>query len=423
MKFFYADSQDLVDPNFDFAREQWSRDRLRHRDDVYAHELFSSPPYEGLLVSKAIVDGTGNGSRYTLAQRHRFYRQGVREFFRIPREWTTFQVMGDCGAFSYVKERQPPFTVDEVLDFYSHGSFDLGLSVDHVILDYQPQWDSLGIPAAVRERQTLTLNLAEQFLRRHVERRARFTPVGVAQGWSPKSYSAAVRQLQALGYTYIALGGMVPLKTLAILDVLSEVSTILKPDVRLHLLGVTRVEQVTAFASLRVVSFDTTSPLRQAFKDDRDNYWTADSAYTAIRIPQLEGNPSLMKRIRAGVVKQEHAAHLERACLNAMETFANRQATIGDVLSLLREYEALYAPGKNHSDAYRRVLEERPWEQCPCDVCRAIGHHVIIFRGAERNRRRGFHNLWVFRRRLDSSLERGPTRPKDELICASVGAG
>lgn len=421
MKFFYADSQDLVDPCFDFVREEWSRDRLRNRDDVYAHELFSIPPYDGLLVSKAIVDGMGNGSRYTLAQRHRFYRQGVREFFRIPTSWKTFQIMGDCGAFSYIKQPQPPFTVDEVLDYYANGRFDLGLSVDHVILEYQPTWDALGVPTEIRDRQTLTLDLADQFLRRHAERRLRFAPVGVAQGWSPASYADAVGTLQRLGYEYIALGGMVPLRTSAIVDVLREVSSILRPNVQLHLLGVTRVEEVAAFASFGVVSFDTTSPLRQAFKDDHDNYWTMRSAYTAIRIPQLEGNPGLMKLIRSGAVKQEEASRLERGCRDAMHGFAHRTTSMRDVLALLREYEDLYAPGKNHSEAYRRVLEERPWDDCPCDVCKAIGYHVVIFRGAERNRRRGFHNLWVFRRRLHESLGRDATQP-DQLLCAPVGA-
>ena len=37
-----------------------------------------------MLVSKAIVEGHGEeGGRYTLAQRHRLLREGVREFFRL----------------------------------------------------------------------------------------------------------------------------------------------------------------------------------------------------------------------------------------------------------------------------------------------------------------------------------------------------
>ena len=47
---------------------------------------------------------------------------------------------------------------------------------------------------------------------------------------------------------------------------------------------------------------------------------------------------------------------------------------------------------------------DRPWLRCPCDICRKLDYHVILFRGAERNRRRGFHNVWVFYRRLRREL-------------------
>jgi len=77
------------------------------------------PPYgtyDGLLVSKAIVDGTGtDGGRYTIAQRQRLLREGVRTFFRI--EGRPIETMGDCGAFSYVGECRPPFSVQDVIDF------------------------------------------------------------------------------------------------------------------------------------------------------------------------------------------------------------------------------------------------------------------------------------------------------------------
>ncbi len=70
MKFFFPDCQDLVDPSFDFRTEGRSETRIRHRHDQYPHEVFATPPYDGMLVSKAIVDGTGvdAGSRYTIAQ-------------------------------------------------------------------------------------------------------------------------------------------------------------------------------------------------------------------------------------------------------------------------------------------------------------------------------------------------------------------
>ena len=84
MKFFFADSLDMVDPTFDFEAETRADWRIRQRDDLYPHEVFDAPPYDGVLVSKASVDGNGgNGSRYSLAQRQRFWRNGVRAFLRI----------------------------------------------------------------------------------------------------------------------------------------------------------------------------------------------------------------------------------------------------------------------------------------------------------------------------------------------------
>ena len=44
MKFYFPDSQDLVDPSFDFVDEKRSRTRVRQRDDLYAHELFKNHP-------------------------------------------------------------------------------------------------------------------------------------------------------------------------------------------------------------------------------------------------------------------------------------------------------------------------------------------------------------------------------------------
>ena len=204
-----------------------------------------------------------------------------------------------------------------------------------------------------------------------------------------------------MGYDYIALGGMVPLKTREILECLRAIDAVRLPTTRLHLLGVTRTDHVTTFASHGVVSFDSTSPLRQAFKDDKDNYYTMDRTYTAIRVPQVEGNPSLQKRIRAGLVSQERARALERRVLGIAATIRNEDTmAIDDVIDVLREYETLYDPGHDHSAAYRETLTDQPWRQCDCDVCRDLGYHVALFRGAERNRRRGFHNVWVFYRRL-----------------------
>jgi len=45
---------------------------------------------------------------------------------------------------------------------------------------------------------------------------------------------------------------------------------------------------------------------------------------------------------------------------------------------------------------YKRTLEEKPWKKCGCPICKSVGIETVIFRGNNRNRRRGFHNTYVF---------------------------
>lgn len=410
MQYFLPDSQDLVDPSFDFSRETRGADRVRHRDDHYAHEVFGARAFDGILVSKAIVDGTGGAgqAKYTQAQRRRILREGVRAFFRVEeRRWGPLVFMGDCGAFSYVSQEKPPYTVDEVVDFYERCGFDSGVSVDHVIREYRPQWeDDLfaagdgGAPVAVRARQELTLELASEFYAAVTRGKLRIIPVGVAQGWGAHSYAYAVRELQKIGYRYVALGGVVPLKTQDIVRCLEAVQQVRRVDTRLHLLGVTRIASLATFAKFGVVSFDSTSPLRQAFMDDRDNYYTLDRSYSAIRVPQVEGNVRLRARVRSGEVDQDVARAAEQRCLERLAEYAAGKRAITGVLAALRDYELIHDPRTDRGERYRETLEARPWEACLCEICRQLGHHVVLFRGAERNRRRGFHNVWTFYRRL-----------------------
>jgi hypothetical protein len=411
MDFYFPDSQDQIDPAFDFIGEERSPFRVRQRDDRYAHEIHKKPAYTGILVSKAIVDGIGGAGRYTTAQRHRLYRLGVRGFFRLDDcVGPPLKTMGDCGAFSYATHLEPPFAPDEVIDFYERCGFDQGIAIDHVIFGYREQSDVDGdVQEQWVERQELNVRLAEAFLDRWRARECAFVPVGVAHGWSPRSYAESVARLQDLGYQRIALGGMVPLKTMQIINCLDVISEILDPGVALHLLGVTRTETVTAFASYGVTSFDSTSPFRQAFKDDKDNYYWKGRTYTALRVPQVEGNAKLSASIRAGHIDQAQARRLEQAALETIRAYDRGDASIMDALAALRAYDELQGR-KDLSARYRETLEDRPWSRCRCGVCASAGVEVIIFRGTERNKRRGFHNLFVFNQRLQGHLGSPPRR-------------
>ena len=130
-----------------------------------------------------------------------------------------------------------------------------------------------------------------------------------------------------------------------------------------------------------------------------------DKAYSAIRVPQIEGNISLRKKIVAGEINQDAARKLEQECLLLLLRFDEGKESIEKVLKALREYEIIHDDKKkDRSVEYRRTLEDKPWKSCPCEICIQLGIHVVLFRGAERNRRRGFHNIFVVYEKLKNEL-------------------
>lgn len=406
--FYFPDSQDQVDPKFDFVEEEHPAFHVRQRDDVYAHEaLTGGAAFQGILVSKGIVDGLpGSSGRYTIPQRHRLYRVGARRFFRLP---TGMKSLGDCGAFTYVEDEVPPITPDEAIDFYEGCQFDAGISVDHVILgfssDRQPKLLEDEVVVQWRERQAITLENAAEFIKSHKARGCRFEPVGAAQGWSPTSYVESVRQLQDLGYERIAMGGMVPLKTPQVLEVLERIQEVRKPGTRFHLLGLTRTEKVHEFVGFGVASFDSTGPFRQAFMDDKNNYHWPEGAYTAVRVPPVGGNAKLKRLIKSGKVEQGRALELEGRCLRALrELDSGESDDVEGTLQVLADYHGLFDQ-RDRVEEYRRTLEDQPWKRCGCGICELDGVEVAIFRGTERNKRRGFHNIAVFADQLAERIK------------------
>lgn len=399
MKFYFPDAQDMIYPGYDFINDEYPAHRVRQRDDRYAHEVLDPVPYDGMLISKAIIDGVGTAvGKYSQSQRDRLYRRGGKAFFRLKEG---MDLLGDCGAFSYVKDDVPPVTVNEVLDFYEACGCDAGISIDHLILDFESGTSLFqGNPEWARRRR-ISLDLAAAFKEAAESRRSPVAPVGAAQGWSPESYADSVTELQDMGYRRIALGGMVPLKTNQILQTLEAVSAVLKPDIQLHLLGVARPEAMEAFAEKGVTSFDTTSPFRQSFMDDRKNYHTADDYYVAIRVPQVDGNARLKRRILAGEVNQQDAIRLEKACLTQLRAFDAGDCSSRAALATVQEYEHLIDPGKrSYLTGYEKLLNDAPWKSCDCNLCQTHGVDIAIFRGTERNKRRGFHNIAVLSRKI-----------------------
>jgi hypothetical protein len=146
--------------------------------------------------------------------------------------------------------------------------------------------------------------------------------------------------------------------------------------------------------------------LTQAFKDDRDNYYAPGRTYTAVRVRIADPKVTreLRQLIAAGTLTQTEALRLERDAWAAVLGYADRRVPLDDAVAAVVRYERPFDPDVPNAARYRETLADRPWERCGCAICDAIGVHVVLFRGAERNRRRGFHNLHVTYRELQTAV-------------------
>lgn len=414
MKYIYADSMDHVDPGYAFLEDRYAPTRNPYWDDAFPHEIMGYAPYDGVLVSRGIVGDHRVSGKYSEAQAMRFRRVGAREFLRLNKpEFARLSIFGDCGAFTYNKEDVPPYSPEDMAEFYHEGGFTHGCSVDHIIFDYDETLRGMeGGSSEARRRYDITLENATAFLK--VARNLRdFTPLGVIQGWSPDSMAEAARLLWKMGYRYLAVGGMVPLKTAQIKLAIGSIRDAIPHDARIHILGFAKADDIDSFVSFRITSFDTTSPLLRAFKDKKSNYYLPGrdcrlTYYTAIRIPQALENNKLMRLVKQGAVRQEKLVDLERSALEHLRAYDAGQATLDRTLDSVLAYGSLAELGtpiesrpgsatvEDLRERYLRTLQDRPWRRCDCAICKALSVEVIIFRGSNRNKRRGIHNMGVF---------------------------
>jgi hypothetical protein len=406
---------DFVDPHYDFLNDRNGEGRQLYWGDQYPHEILGYAPYDGILVSRGIVGDHKFSGKYSPAQAMRFRRVGARTFLRFNgAKYADKWVFGDCGAFSYVKMEVPPYSSEEIVEFYADGQFTHGCSVDHVIFEFDRALQGMaGGSEDAHRRFEITVNNAESFLKASRTLGPSFTPVGVVQGWSPGSMAEGARRLERLGYRYLALGGMVPLSADSIHACLQEIRRTISPDVGLHILGFAKAEQIGQFQRYGIASFDSTSPLLRAFKDSRANYYALGDDgtldyYSAIRIPQSIENPRLLRAVKEGRYKQEHLTELERAALKGVREYDVGRSSISAVLEALTQYSRLFISDQKRTEdenektlrelleRTERTLRDRPWKRCGCAICGKISVEVMIFRGNNRNRRRGFHNLGVY---------------------------
>ncbi len=329
-------------------------------------------PFDGLLVSKAIVDGTASASgKYTVAQRHRLYRDGAAassdSTAPVPRALT---IMGDCGAFTYVNETTRPTRVDEVIDFYEAAGSTSASPSTTSILGYDPTVDH-GDPRAAEwvRRQDITLELAAEFRRAaaragSASRRSASPRAGARPPTPLRSRTAADR-----------LPADRPGRHGAAQD---------RRDPRLPAGGRRRPRPrtPTAPAGHHPLRQRPTSPPR----GDQLRHHVAVPPVVQGRPRQLlrprrhlhrppgppgRRQPKLKARIRPGEIDQGHGDGAGAALPPPAAALRRREVDAEPVVDAWRATGRCGTASRPHGRRLPGLLADRPWQACPCGICEA----------------------------------------------------
>jgi len=379
---------DDIHEKFDPWNDKWNGKEKR------LWECFKKPPLDGLLVSRENIERTNHLKKQA-------EKEGIHAALRFDGP-----IMCDCGAFSYVNELKPPYEAVTTLSFYKALGFDIGVTVDHLIVKTIKTPDGAAHELTESEqldRWNLTIeNAKKMFDEAQKSDYEKMRLIGVVQGWDPDSYVKGVHELLDYGFDYIGLGGLArrPNDFIrgVILGVRKEIKeytrknrlkTKLSPKIGLHLFGVARINLLETMVQCGVTSFDSASPLRMAWMSNDKNYMLNEHFYAAVRILQA---------------KTEEARIEEKRIFEALRAFNDGKITANEFIEELSAYDPKNFPIRKE-DALT-TLNEKPWEKCSCQICIESGIHVCIFRGCERNMRRGFHNVYQFHNFLRERLPR-----------------
>jgi len=461
VRFFLPEWDDLVDPKYDFLTDTYSKQHSENswQNDTYIWQVFESTklPIDGVLTSRTKISENPWKESEIL-------KRGIHNFLRLPAH---IPAMCDCGAWGYINKEKPPFRTDELLEYYLKGRFNIGVSIDHLVVESIGQEEEKSTvegekktssvarkltSAEKRDRWKTTIDMACEMYDLWSSNeiyRSSFRIMGAIQGWDVPSYREAARQLLAKGYDYIGLGGLArsatgvpdeygPSKTVynVARGVCYEVRRWMsehKNRVDVHIFGFARPQAIPFMMKIGITSFDSASPMRSAWIG-ASNYFLPTGEYTAIRIPDFQRSPKAkgtiaplvreMKKLERKLrrpknltekeqaetrnrydeasnqlqAKEAEMRRLESEAISSVRLYDKGTVSLDDTLARLQEYNRLCEIHERHVGAYKRTLLEKPWTKCDCLICRTIGLEVVIFRGNERNRRRGFHNTHVFYR-------------------------
>ena len=263
--------------------------------------------------------------------------------------------------------------------------------MDHIPIETLPEDER-------QSRVDLTTLNAQQFWNACQRRGMPFTPVGSIQGTTPAQYARNVELYYEMGYRHLAIGGLVPMGDPAVSEVVEAVSeSANRLDQRpwIHLFGIYRPKLQKRFRELGIDSFDSASYFRKAWLRSDQNYLSRDGKwYAALRVP-MTSDGRTRKRLAESNCDIESLQREEENTLNLLNQYNQHLVGIDAVLDAVMEYDShLTRAGDSRlmREKYRRTLEDRPWLNCDCAFCQQLGVHIVIFRGANRNKRRGAHN-------------------------------
>ncbi|SDQ39898.1 queuine tRNA-ribosyltransferase tRNA-guanine transglycosylase [Natronobacterium texcoconense] len=128
MRFYVPEWDDFVDANYDFIHDEHSELDPSERDTAYIWDIFDyeSTPIDGVLISREQVEDTP--SKY-----ERITENGVYDapMLDIPKWLPT---ISDCGAWGYKSFPFPPYSNEEMLEFYETLDVSVGVTIDHLVL-------------------------------------------------------------------------------------------------------------------------------------------------------------------------------------------------------------------------------------------------------------------------------------------------
>lgn len=399
IKYFLPDWDDLLDDNFNFETDSFSGDSRQERNDKHCLVLMKPKRIsDGVLISLA-QNATSKGPLRQISgtEANSLAPQNLRALFGLEKDQLLF---GDCGAFSYVSEDYPTITVDQAVAMYELYGFDFGASVDHIpILKIKKNGLTVELSKEDRlARIEITKSNAEKFISLAKARKVGFTPVGIIQALDAKSYAKMTALYHEFGYRHIAIGGLVPLPDAVVQDIVMKVMNVvsnLNPRPWVHLFGIFRPKLQNLFRELRVDSFDSATYFRKAWLRSDQNYLATNGQwYAAIRVPMTKDGRT-RKKLKESGFDLDKLEILEAEVMELLIKYDKDEIGVTEVLDAVIEYDKhLIRSSEVRSlrSKYRRTLEDRPWQTCDCKFCKNIGIHTLIFRGANRNKRRGAHN-------------------------------